>query len=255
MWVCIKAYDTRVFDGIMQQRLVATLNFSVIEERTNAHMDEFVFINLPSEMNAASNSRYSVSTRSVETIRRFISYLMEGTYEKSFEIVNFSSDWTEAVWNAVPEMPSWIDKLTLSLSNEFRSQGQVRDPNNNYYEGHATQLTDFIHVRWPWILYQPFFLFLALYYLVATILASARDDVAVWKNDAMPMLFTRIHSDIEVLGHEKIDKHRGLDHLGKHGVALAKSADGGWTFVPTDHHVYHRRNFEGLLRATGIRRW
>lgn len=255
MWVCIKAYHTHVLDGVMQQQLVATLNDSVLEERNNAHLDEYVFPNLPTEMNAALNSRYSVTTRSVETMNKFMSYMMEGTYEKSFEIVNFSSDWTEAVWNAVPEMSSWIEKMTMSLSNEFRQHGQVRDPNNNDYEGKATQMTDFIHVKWPWILYQPFFLFLALYYLVATILASARDDVAIWKNDAMPMLFTRIHSDIEVLGHEKIDKHRGLDHLGKHGVALTKSTDGGWTFVPTDLHVHHKRNFEGLLRATGIRRW
>lgn len=254
LWLCLKAYDTKIVDGLLEQHTVNTWNDTRLEEENSAHLTEHVFVNIPDNMNTASQSRYSVTLRAAQTLNAFLDFLLEGTYEKAHDIVNFSSDWSEAVWDAVPDLQAWLDKLTLSLTNEMREHGQVRDTHDAKYEGQATHMVDFVHVKWFWIMYQPLFLLLTVYYLFTTVVAAARDQVAVWKNDSMPMLFARIHPDIQALGYGKMDTHKGLDDLGKHGVALVREDDGLWTFVPTHKHE-HRERFEGLLRTAGIRRW
>lgn len=49
----------------------------------------------------------------------------------------------------------------------------------------------------------------------------------------MPMLFSCIHPDILLLGSGMMDTHKGLDELGRHGIALAKADSGAWVFEPT----------------------
>lgn len=250
----MKAIDMEVVDGKLHHKNVVIWNQTRQEEATSAHLKEHVFTDMPSNMNIQERSRYSVSHRAVEAIRSFMDFLTEGSYEKSFEIVNFSSDWIEALWLAAPNLDAWISRLAQSLSNEFREHGSIRDTHQTSYEGHATKMVDFVHVKWIWIIYQPLFLAITIYFFVTTIRAAIRDDVAVWKNDSMPMLFTRIHPDILALGAEKMDTHKGLDDLGKHGVALAKDEDGCWSFEPTDIPVHDEGRFTSMLRATGVRK-
>lgn len=255
LWICMKAIDLEVIDGKLYHRNVFVWNTTSLENETSAHVKEHVFVDVPSEMNIQARSRYSVSDRSVDTIRTFMDFLLEGTYEKSFEVVNFSSDWVEALWLSAPDVQMWMNRLSQSLSNEFRRHGIVRNAHQTAYEGEATKMVNFVHVKWVWIVYQPLFLFLTIYFFITTVLAARRDDVAVWKNDSMPMLFTRIHPDILSLGVEKMDTHKGLDDLGKHGVALTKDEDGCWSFEPTGHPIQHHQRFGALLRATGVHRW
>ncbi|KAM3524069.1 hypothetical protein MY4038_007892 [Beauveria bassiana] len=219
-----------------------------LEKKTNAHLDEHVFINVPNEMNTLEHSRYTISARAVETIRRFMDNLTNGWYQDNGGRVNFSSDWIEAIHDGLPAMSEWMDQLTLSLSNEFRRHGKLRDSFSTSYEGSATKLANFVKVKWLWMLYPPLCLIVSLYYLFATISASVRDDVAIWKGDSMPMLFSCIHPDILHLGSGMIDTHKGLDELGRHGIALAKSESGAWVFEPTVEPDDHRGRLRRVFR-------
>lgn len=233
LWACMKAYDTSMMDGHLEQTILSTWNETRFEKKTNAHLEEYVFINVPDTMNTLEHSRHSISTRSVAAIRSFMDSLTDGWYDDAFGTVNFSSDWAEAIHDAVPDMTKWMQRLTLSLSNEFRTHGKVNDESNTKYEGSSTKMASFVHVKWFWMIYPPLCLVVSIYYLFATILAGVRDDVAIWKGDSMPMLFSCIHPDILTLGTGKMDTHKGLDELGRHGIALAKADSGHWTFEPT----------------------
>ncbi|KAM3520858.1 hypothetical protein NHJ13051_006607 [Beauveria bassiana] len=248
LWVCMKAYDTSMNDGHLSQRIISVWNETQLEKKTNAHLDEHVFINVPNEMNTLEHSRYTISARAVETIRRFMDNLTNGWYQDNGGRVNFSSDWIEAIHDGLPAMSEWMDQLTLSLSNEFRRHGKLRDSFSTSYEGSATKLANFVKVKWLWMLYPPLCLIVSLYYLFATISASVRDDVAIWKGDSMPMLFSCIHPDILHLGSGMIDTHKGLDELGRHGIALAKSESGAWVFEPTVEPDDHRGRLRRVFR-------
>ncbi|EGX91852.1 arginase family protein [Cordyceps militaris CM01] len=233
LWACMKAYDTSMNDGHLTQNVIALWNETQIEVETNAHLEEHVFVNVPKEMNTLQRSRHAISTRAVQTIRRFMDNLTDGWYEDNAGRVNFSSDWAEAIHDGVPAMSDWMEQLTLSLSNEFRRHGRMGDDHSTRYEGSATKLANFVKVKWLWMIYPPLCLTISIYYLFATILASVRDNVAVWKGDSMPMLFSCIHPDILQLGASKMDTHKGLDELGRHGIALEKAESGAWVFEPT----------------------
>ena len=233
LWVCMEAYDTSMNDGHLSQKTIVIWNETQLQEETNAHLQEYVFVNVPKEMNTLEHSRHSVSARAVKAIRNFMDTLTDGWYEDIGGSVNFSSDWVEAMHDARTAMPLWMEGLTLSLSNEFRQNGDLEDERNTKYEGSATKLASFVKVKWFWMIYPPLCLVVSIYYLLATILASVRDDVAIWKGDSMPMLFSCIHPDILLLGSSKMDTHKGLDELGRHGIALAKAESGAWVFEPT----------------------
>ncbi|KAJ6782100.1 hypothetical protein PWT90_09735 [Aphanocladium album] len=230
LWVCMKAYETSMSDGHLSQSIIAKWNETQLETETNAHLEE-----------------YAISTRAVKTIRSFMDNLTDGWYQDDSGRVSFSSDWAEAIHDALPAMSDWMSRLTLSLSNEFRKQGQLHEVHDAKYEGSATKMANFVKVRWFWMMYPPLCLVISIYYLFATILAGVRDDVAIWKGDSMPMLFSCIHPDILRLGSGMMDTHKGLDELGRHGIALAKDESGNWVFEPTvgpeDHRGRLRRVF------------
>ena len=248
LWACMMALDIHVMDGRVHQQTVSIWNNTRLENETNAHSTEYVFVDIPSSLNIQGNTRYSLSYRSVEALQSFMHFLTEGSYERAFEIVNFSSDWTEAMWVSISDLEAWMERLTLSLTNEFRRHGALRDAHNTAYEGDATRMASFVHVQWYWLIYMPLFLLLSLYYLFATIMAGVRDDVAIWKGDSMPMLFSCIHPDILTLGTGKMDTHKGLDDLGKYGIALGRDDTGIWTFEPTITPARAKRRFRRALR-------
>lgn len=227
LWFCLKAFNMYVADGRSQQAIVTTWNESRFEAATSAHSDEYVFVDIPDGMNTQPNSRYSVSDRSLKALRTFVESLTGGLFEYASDVVNFSSDWIEAMWQATVDLGSWIDKLSLSLTSE------IRDPHRTDYEGSASTMANYVHVQWYWMVYPASFL-ISLYYLFNTILAGARDGVSAWKCDSLPMLFSRIDPRILALGLEKMDVPKGLGNLGKSRVTLTKDKDGYWTFEPRD---------------------
>lgn len=248
LWACMMALDISVMDGRVHQKTVSIWNNTRLEDETNAHSKEYVFVDIPPSMNIQDDTRYSLSYRSVETLQAFMDFLTEGSYEKAFEIVNFSSDWTEAMWDSISDLDAWMERLSLSLTNEFRQSGALRQSYSTAYEGDASHMANFVHVQWLWLIYMPLFLLLSLYYLFITIIAGVRDDVAIWKGDSMPMLFSCIHPDILTLGTGKMDTHKGLDDLGKHSIALSKSEAGLWTFEPTITPARVRRRLRRAMR-------
>ncbi|KND91177.1 hypothetical protein TOPH_04169 [Tolypocladium ophioglossoides CBS 100239] len=232
LWFCLKTFDISVTDGKSEQAVVATWNETQFEAATSAHSDEHVFVNMPKRMGIQQNSRYSVSDRSLKALRDFIDSLTSGSFEYASDAINFSSDWVEAMWQATNDLGTWIDELSLSLTNEIREHGTIRDRYRTEYEGSASKMANYVHVQWYWMIYPVSFFIMSLYYLFGTILAAARDGVAAWKGDSLPMLFSRIDSRILTLGMAKMDVPKGLDDLGKSRVALTKDKLGYWTFEP-----------------------
>ncbi|RDA87087.1 hypothetical protein CP532_0168 [Ophiocordyceps camponoti-leonardi (nom. inval.)] len=237
LWLCLKAYNISVTNGRSQQTLLTTWNMSQFEAATNAHADEHVFTNIPKLLNTRQRSRYSVSDRSLKALRNFLGLLTNGNFENASNIINFSSDWIEALWQATADIDVWMETLCMSLTNELREHGTIRDPYEMSYDGVASTMTNYVHVKWRWMLYPVFLFAISLYYLLTTVVVGARDGVSAWKCDSLPMLFSRIHPTILAMALDKMDVPSGLDDLGKSRVALVKDSNGCWTFESTDSKV------------------
>jgi len=232
LWFCLQTFNVTVFDGRPSQALVSVWNETQFEAATSAHSDEHVFVNMPTLMNLPERSRYSISARALRALRSFMDSLVGGYFERSPGLASYSSDWIEAMWQASSDLSSWIDKITLIMTNEVREHGIVRDPNGMDYKGSASKLADYVHVQWYWVIYPGVFFLISLYYLLSTIIASARDGVIAWKRDSLPMVFSHVDSRILALGPEEMNLPKGLDDLGNIQVALTRNGQGYWTFEP-----------------------
>ena len=235
LWFCLKSYSVDITDGKLHQEVLDIWNKTTFEDGNSAHPDEYLFVDVPKSMNVKPQSRYSVSGNALMALRGFINSLTDGMFETQFDIVNYSSDWIEVMWNATTDLPTWINRLSVSLTNEVREAGTVRDIRDREYDDRAAIMSTYIRVQWLWLLYPAILILASIHYLFHTIIEAARDRTSVWKSDSLPMLFCRI--DATILGRLKdgMDVLNGLEErVGKVKVALQREEDGDWTFKPLD---------------------
>ncbi|KAK0734200.1 hypothetical protein B0T26DRAFT_687642 [Lasiosphaeria miniovina] len=177
-------------------------------------------------------------------LRGFMAAVTSGTVSTDANTVESSSDWVEAMWSASTSgvgLADWIASFARSMTAEVRRNGRnaVSSTSANSsteskiktYEGSAVQLTPFVAVHWLWMLYPGALIMLAVYFLLHTMAASARDRVSVWKGGALPMLFCRVDDNIHRHVGDGMDVPDGLDErVGHIRVAMYRCENGQWGF-------------------------
>ncbi|KAK7451547.1 hypothetical protein CaCOL14_009506 [Colletotrichum acutatum] len=236
LWFCMKSFNFTITESQLKQKLTMSWNTTRFELGNSAHGDEYVFVDVPVEdMNVAPESRYSISKKALAALRRFVDPLVETTYEKQYTIINFSSDWAEGIYNAREKLPEWIDRFSISLTNEVRLHGEIRDKDRHRYTGRAYEMVQVIMVDWLWMLFPTGLIIISIYYLSHTIIRGARDGISVWKSDSLPMLFCRIDASILAKVGDGMDVPNGLDvAVGNVNVCLLREDDGDWVFKPIE---------------------
>ncbi|OHE99848.1 hypothetical protein CORC01_04749 [Colletotrichum orchidophilum] len=235
LWFCMKSYNFTIIESQFHQELIKSWNTTRFELSNSAHGDEYVFVDVPGDMNVAPESRYSISRKALAALRRFVDPLVETTYEKQYTIINFSSDWAEGIYNAREKLPEWINRFSISLTNEVRLHGEVRDKDRHRYSGRAYETVQVIVVDWLWMLFPTGLIMISIYHLFHTIIRGARDGISVWKSDSLPMLFCRIDASILAKVGDGMDVPNGLDEaVGDVKVCLWREDDGDWVFKPIE---------------------
>ncbi|KXH68792.1 hypothetical protein CSAL01_00060 [Colletotrichum salicis] len=235
LWFCMKSFNFKITEGQLKQNITKRWPTTRFELSNSAHGDEYVFVDIPKDMNAAPESRYSVSKKALAALRRFVDPLVETTYEKQYTIINFSSDWAEGIYNAREKLSEWVDRFSISLTNEVRLHGEVRDKDRHRYTGHAYVEVQVIVVDWMWMLFPTGLIIISIYHLFHTIIRGARDGISVWKSDSLPMLFCRIDASILAKVGDGMDVPNGLDEaVGDVKVCLLREDDGDWVFKPIE---------------------
>ncbi|KAJ3948998.1 uncharacterized protein N0V96_000106 [Colletotrichum fioriniae] len=228
LWFCMKSFNFTITESQLKQKLTMSWNTTRFELGNSAHGDEYVFVDIPAkDMNVAPESRYSISKKALAALRRFVDPLVETTYEKQYTIINFSSDWAEGIYNAREKLPEWINRFSISLTNEVRLHGEIRDKDRHRYTGRAYEMVQVIMVDWLWMLFPTGLIIISIYYLLHTIIRGARDGISVWKSDSLPMLFCRIDASILAKVGDGMDVPNGLDvAVGNVNVCLLREDDG-----------------------------
>lgn len=244
LWFCLQSYDISMING--QQNTTVTGSWSAVEfsAANSAHNDEFHFIDIPTEMNADPNTRYSVPFESIEILHSFMASKMFGNSSNIDNQINYDSDWIQAMQNSSSDLPRWIATLSLSLTNDIRLSGGL-DSNNlrgQYrYTGTAYAQVPHVEVNWFWVAYPLTLMILAFLYLMQTVWRTARDHVAAWKGDSLPMLFAHIDKGIHQVVADGMDVPGGLtDRVGRTQVELIRRQNGKWLFKLPERAVRRR---------------
>ncbi|KAI8631042.1 hypothetical protein F5Y19DRAFT_463416 [Xylariaceae sp. FL1651] len=217
-------YAVTVTNGIVNRSVTAEWAKSYFAPENSAHYDEYVFMNIPSEMNARDYTRYSVPLDSLETLKAFMDKLMLGNVSQMAGTVNYDTDWIQAMEDATKDLSGWISRLTLSLTKDIQLTGTVR-PNGNFeYSGATYIMAPHVKVNWYWVIYPISLMIFAFLYLMQT-------------SDSLPMLFCQVSKAIHMQVRDAMDVPEGLnDRIGRTEVELIRKDNGEWIFIKPRTH-------------------
>ncbi|KAK3694910.1 hypothetical protein B0T22DRAFT_86826 [Podospora appendiculata] len=235
LWFCIQSYLISVSDGSQNQTTSGNWSTTALQHGSGLRGSEYVFVDIPSQLNVNNGTRYSVTYEAISALRSFMAGVTSGTVYADFSTIDYSSDWVEAMWNATTDsLQDWITGFALSMTVEIRQNGKTTGASDGRYNGAAIQLAPFIRVRWCWMIYPGVMMLLSIFFLFHTIVASARDGVSAWKGGVLPMLFCRVDENILEHVGDGMDVPDGLEEcVGQIKVAMYRTEGGQWAFRTT----------------------
>ncbi|KAI1077411.1 hypothetical protein F5B20DRAFT_583407 [Whalleya microplaca] len=147
MWFCLKSYNVTVTNGIQNSTIIANWSKTDLSTEMSGNFDEYEFVDVPPELYVKNQTRFAVPTDSIEALRSFMGSLMLGNASEIGGIVDYSSDWVQAMQNATSDLTSWMEKLSLSMTNDIRSSGTSDATKMLVYSGNAYIMASHIQVN------------------------------------------------------------------------------------------------------------
>ncbi|KAK3393681.1 hypothetical protein B0H63DRAFT_555011 [Podospora didyma] len=226
LWFCIQSYSISIKEGTQIEELAGNWSNVALNQGSGSRNSEYVFVDIPDELNVDNSTRYSVSYEAMTALRSFMTTITQGTVGTDFSSIDYSSDWVEAMWNATGgSLPDWINSFARSMTAEIRQNGKL-------VPASISPKAKGMY----WMLYPGLMILLSIYFLFHTIWASARDDVSAWKGGALPMLFCRVDDNIHDHVGDGMDVPNGLEErVGDIRVAMYRAENGQWGFRSTGY--------------------
>ncbi|KAI1743369.1 hypothetical protein F4680DRAFT_445242 [Xylaria scruposa] len=232
LWFCLRSYNVTVTNGLVDRSVTKEWSKSDFVPKSSALHDEYVFLDIPPDMNAKQHTRYSVPSESLRTLRSFIDQLTLGNASQVAGALTYDNDWIQAIEAATGNLPDWVSRLALSLTNEIQLTGTVRPGGNSEYSGTAYVMAPHVEVNWYWVAYPISLMIFAFLYLMQTVWRTAQDQVCAWKTDSLPMLFCHVSKTIHAQVRDGMDVPEGLNHrVGRTEVELIRKDNGEWVFT------------------------
>ncbi|KAK3336707.1 hypothetical protein B0T19DRAFT_396425 [Cercophora scortea] len=154
LWFCIQSYIISVSEGVQNQTTAANWSTVALQHGSGLRGSEYVFVDIPTQLNVNNGTRYSVTYEAMSALRSFMAAVTSGTVYADFNTIDYSSDWVEAMWNATTDnLQDWITTFALSLTVKIRQNGKITPGSEGRYNGAAVQLAPFIKVQWRWMVY------------------------------------------------------------------------------------------------------
>ncbi|KAI1489776.1 hypothetical protein F5X96DRAFT_679525 [Biscogniauxia mediterranea] len=226
-----------VTNGVQNGSVLANWSKTDFALQSSAHFDEYVFVDIPPELHVNDQTRYSVSSESIGALRSFMATIMWGNASAIAGVVDYSSDWVQAMQNATIDLAGWMSRLSLSMTNDVRVSGIFDATKMLDYSGTAYILASHVEVNWYWIVYPMILMVFTFCYLAQTVWRTARDQVCAWKGDSLPMLFCHVSKSIHAKVRDGMDVPEGLnDRVGRTEVELIRKEDGRWLFREPRNH-------------------
>ncbi|KAI2614877.1 hypothetical protein GGR54DRAFT_632523 [Hypoxylon sp. NC1633] len=230
-----------VKDGVHISETIADWSEATFPPGTSADLDEFTFVDIPPEFNVHKDSIYTVPAASIQILKAFVDSLMLGNASSIAGEIIYSSDWIEAIHNAVSNngvqhLKDWMARLSSSITNDIRQSGYSDPSKMLEYSGTAYATASHVRVNWYWVMYPLTLMVLAFLYLAQTVWRTARDQVCAWKDDSLPMLFCNVQQSIQARVGDGMETPDGLYYrVGHVEVELARQDDGQWLFRESTH--------------------
>ncbi|KAI1752198.1 hypothetical protein F4782DRAFT_547139 [Xylaria castorea] len=217
LWFCLRSYNVTVTNGLVDRSMTVEWSKSNFVPKSSALHDEYVFLDIPPEMNAKQHTRYSLTLGNASQVAGALTY---------------DSDWIQAIEAATGNLSGWISRLALSLTNEIQLTGTVRPGGTSEYSGMAYVMAPHVEVNWYWVAYPISLMIFAFLYLMQTYSAPGHTLTTI-----VQMLFCHVSKTIHAQVRDGMDVPEGLNHrVGRTEVELIRKDNGEWVFTEPRNH-------------------
>lgn len=247
LWACVQAYSVKVTAGTTVQSYSPMASQGVFVDGVAPYYNGNFTISIdlnasfPEHRNVTGARDYRLDEVSYNGIRLFLEEFWtgnatggvgggEGSYSNDYDLVIFG---VIGERNAdEPGLTTWIENLALSLTNDFRSNGESDDAR---YDG--TAYTLHVKVVWAWLTLPVALVVLSLLYsgitIVRTARAAQRSGVEAWKGDVLNMLISDVEPSVRHVARGDAVMHQPgglMDAIGSMTAVLGRSQGGRWIF-------------------------
>jgi hypothetical protein len=111
--------------------------------------------------------------------------------------IGSAMDCLHAAWVHADDIPQWWARLAKSLTNNVRTNGFLREDEQERYAGTAWVEVVHIEVRWLWLIFPAVLVALSGIFLTATMIASWQSGLKPWKSSVLPVLYTRLEDGLQ----------------------------------------------------------
>jgi hypothetical protein len=205
MWYCLQAHNVSVRAGKISDEVVEIWSKASIKEQFGDGSGQNVTFNdIPKSFNTEGDVAYGLGPFQMYAMREYTNETIIGNVsaDGTAGVVAPSTDFVEGLHSSFHDIDNWMDRLTLSMTNEIRiNQGRDEKTRQEPEERYAS--TVFINqvttvVRWEWITFPAAITFLAIVYMIVEIVRTEYSGAEAWKQDEfMPLCLTM--DDNEVL--------------------------------------------------------
>ncbi|KAI1119140.1 hypothetical protein F5Y14DRAFT_438199 [Nemania sp. NC0429] len=228
LWFCVRSYNVTVTNGVIDRVVTMEWSNSKLVPKSSARLGEYVFTDIPPQMNAKELTRYTVPADSLETLKEFMDKLTLGNASRVAGAMSYDSDWIQAIEAASQDISGWVSRLALSLTKDIQLTGTVRPNGNSEYSGTAYVMGVHVKVNWYWVAYPVSLMIFAFLYLMET---------GQGLTTAAQMLFCHVSRTIHAQVRDGMDVPEGLSHhVGHTEVELVRQDDGEWIFTEPRNH-------------------
>ena len=194
-WLCMEAYNISVTNGVLSQKTVAQWNTSSLDSRNETWIS---MTGMPNNIfNLAAGVDYGIPVTVWQALIGRLTTSDSVNYYSgpggASELI-YSSDFATNLFN-VTDYNAWMAQFTLSLTNQFRTAGNVTG-DTTQYAGTAYSSQTYVRIRWLWLVFPGVLVVASVGLLVATVCQTRRRGVKHWKDSALALLHCRIEQDV-----------------------------------------------------------
>ncbi|CAG9998285.1 unnamed protein product [Clonostachys byssicola] len=208
VWYCLQAREVKMEMGVLTDKAADKWHKANRTNGANDPTSNVTFIDIPASFNADSKDTYGLGYMQMYGMKTYFQKTVQGNVSADGTVgTKFSStDYAEGLHNGFDDLESWMDRLTRSMTNEARTNGNLTKTKNDRssmdknerYSGTALTNQAIFYVRWTWIIYPAAVVLISVLYLVLEVVRTAgMHDVRPWKDDPLMPLYLDLDEQLK----------------------------------------------------------
>ena len=216
LWYCLQAHNISVTRGEVSDKIVETWSNAGVDQNEFGSNTNVTFVDVPKSFNLESKVEYGLGPMQMYAMRSHTNKTFVGnvTSDGTVGVVVASSDYAEGMHASFHDLDKWMDRLTLSMSNEIRynhgneSRSPQAEDKPYMVTVYRNQVT--VVVRWPWLIYPMVLIVISVGVMVYEMVVTEFGGARPWKQDDYLKMCLVLDDEIVAKANQGLHKPDGI---------------------------------------------